>query len=381
MKSARDSGDKVPLCKAEGSTQYGLQAIKPPHDSENMFRTLAETISAIICILQDGRFRYVNPAMEDITEYSADELASIDFLSLVHPDMKEEMAYFYNNWTVDINTDKRYELKGISKSGKVRWVDIRKQTICYQGRPALLLTGMDITERKEAEKALSESVDRLRLCAATAMLGTYDWDIANDRHIWSPETYEIYGLPADTEMTLDYMTSFIYPEDRRDDLIHTELNPALSHGGYALEYRISRASDGEERWVYTRTRVFFAGEGQERQAVRVLGAIQDITRFKQVEEALQSAKAQAELYLDLMGHDINNMNQIALGYLELAKEKPPEADQIEYLDKSIEVLQRSTHLIKKREETADAPGNCARNQDHRRVRCTGQRRKRDRGCA
>jgi hypothetical protein len=34
--------------------------------------------------------------------------------------------------------------------------------------------------------------------------------------------------------------------------------------------------------------------------------------------------AQAELYLDLPGHDINNMHQIALGYLELAREKHPE---------------------------------------------------------
>ena len=37
---------------------------------------------------------------------------------------------------------------------------------------------------------------------------------------------------------------------------------------------------------------------------------------------MSDAKAQAELYLDLMGHDINNMHQIALGYLELAKDMP-----------------------------------------------------------
>jgi signal transduction histidine kinase len=47
-----------------------------------------------------------------------------------------------------------------------------------------------------------------------------------------------------------------------------------------------------------------------------------------------------------MGHDINNMDQIALGYLELARDKSRDLDQVEYLDKSIEVLQRSTHLIK-----------------------------------
>jgi signal transduction histidine kinase len=64
------------------------------------------------------------------------------------------------------------------------------------------------------------------------------------------------------------------------------------------------------------------------------------------EEALIEAKQQAELYLDLMGHDINNMHQIALGYLEIAQEliQADEA-QKELLDKPVEVLQRSARLI------------------------------------
>jgi PAS domain S-box-containing protein len=44
----------------------------------------------------------------------------------------------------------------------------------------------------------------------------------------------------------------------------------------------------------------------------------DITQRKHDEKALAEAKAQAELLIDLLGHDINNMNHSALGYLELA---------------------------------------------------------------
>ena len=39
--------------------------------------------------------------------------------------------------------------------------------------------------------------------------------------------------------------------------------------------------------------------------------MQDITDRKLVEEKLRDAKAQAELYVDIMGHDINNLNQAA----------------------------------------------------------------------
>ncbi|HEY3274042.1 MAG TPA: PAS domain-containing sensor histidine kinase [Methanocella sp.] len=69
-----------------------------------------------------------------------------------------------------------------------------------------------------------------------------------------------------------------------------------------------------------------------------------LARF-QAEDALQEAKARAELYLDLMGHDINNMHQIALGYLELARDMNPAIGQEELLEKPIEVLQRSARLI------------------------------------
>ena len=71
----------------------------------------------------------------------------------------------------------------------------------------------------------------------------------------------------------------------------------------------------------------------------------DITERKRIEEELKNAKQEAELYLDLMGHDLNNMHQIALGYLELANSMPPGKEQTEFIDKSAEVLQRSTQLI------------------------------------
>jgi signal transduction histidine kinase len=77
----------------------------------------------------------------------------------------------------------------------------------------------------------------------------------------------------------------------------------------------------------------------------VIEHVRDIDERMQAEEELIEAKTQAELYLDLMGHDINNLHQIALGYLELAQEKYPETGQRELLDKPIEVLQRSAQLI------------------------------------
>jgi signal transduction histidine kinase len=85
--------------------------------------------------------------------------------------------------------------------------------------------------------------------------------------------------------------------------------------------------------------------GEDGTVHRFVGIADDVTERKRAEEALKEAKQQAELYLDLMGHDINNMHQIALGYMEIARDMHPVAGQGEFLDKPIEVLQRSARLI------------------------------------
>jgi len=74
--------------------------------------------------------------------------------------------------------------------------------------------------------------------------------------------------------------------------------------------------------------------------------VMDITEQKSREAELQIAKDNAELYLDLMGHDINNMHQIALGYLEVARDMQMlNEEQKLLIDKPFEVLERSARLI------------------------------------
>jgi PAS domain S-box-containing protein len=72
----------------------------------------------------------------------------------------------------------------------------------------------------------------------------------------------------------------------------------------------------------------------------------DITERKKAEDEIRDARKQAEMYVDLMGHDINNMNQTGIGYLELALDKLSLSDEDRvYLQKPLEALYNSSRLI------------------------------------
>ena len=81
-----------------------------------------------------------------------------------------------------------------------------------------------------------------------------------------------------------------------------------------------------------------------------VAAIFDITRIKSAENEMMEARAQSEMYLDLMGHDINNLNQAGIGYLELALEAIRSKGKLEsndrlFLDKAMDALATSSRLI------------------------------------
>jgi signal transduction histidine kinase len=82
----------------------------------------------------------------------------------------------------------------------------------------------------------------------------------------------------------------------------------------------------------------------------VIELCSDMSTQLKIEDELREAKAEADLYIDVMSHDINNMQQVALGYLEMAKNELNSQGKIErsngtFIDKPIEVLKDSTQLI------------------------------------
>ena len=206
-------------------------------------------------------------------------------------------------------------------------------------KKALRIYVLDITTRKRAEEAVRESDVRFRSLIQNSSDIIRIMDKEGRIIFDSPSSENILGYPAGY-MLGKLPFDFIHPDDLK--LVRKELDTVYGkrNSGIPVEFRIRKA-DGEYLWVESIGVNMIEVPGVD----GIVITTRPIGERKKAEEETKAAKQQAELYVDLMGHDINNLHQIALGYLELARDMPAGEGQAMFLDKPVEVLQRSTQLI------------------------------------
>lgn len=140
----------------------------------------------------------------------------------------------------------------------------------------------EITERKKADQALRQSSERLEVAQSVARIGIWDWNL-EARQAWvNEEYYEICHLPRGTTPTLETFLERVIPEDRTP--YQQMLRDAFAgHGEIDTECRIAGSQHGENRWLRSKGKVFFAEDGRPRQ---VIGALWDITTLKEAQQTL-----------------------------------------------------------------------------------------------
>jgi len=149
--------------------------------------------------------------------------------------------------------------------------------------------GNETTARLSAERALRASEERLEYAlGASDTVGTWDWDVPNDRVIADARFAKLYGVPREKAAVGAPIADFfnaIHP----DDLSYVEkaIATALKDGSlFSQEYRLVQAK-GAHRWVIAEGRPTLAPDGTP---LRFPGISFDITDRKNAEAALRDSE-------------------------------------------------------------------------------------------
>lgn len=134
-------------------------------ESENKFRGLAEKSLVGIYILQDWRFKYVNPRFAEMFGYSVEEILDRGPKDIVPakdwPRVEEGLQRKLANEVEPLYL----EIRGLTKKGDLVYIEVFGSVTVYESKTAVVGTALDITERKSIENDLLRAKDEAEAAA------------------------------------------------------------------------------------------------------------------------------------------------------------------------------------------------------------------------
>jgi two-component system, cell cycle sensor histidine kinase and response regulator CckA len=279
-------------------------------DSERRFRQLAESSQAVIVLHQKEGAVYLNPEFVRLSGYAADELKETSLWDVIHPDDVPRIRDYRVRWLDQQGTPTQSEIRIVTKSGDVCWLDARASTFELSGKPTILVTGLDITERKLWEQNLRAGEERLRtlmehLTDGVSLIVDGRWVYAN------PGLARLVGCTTE-ELVGQSPVEILVPHDRPRGLARLQA-VASGESAQRTEYELLRRDGTAIPILASSQRIQLDGRPA------ILSVVRDLTEQRQLEEQLRQAQ-RLESVGQLAGgvaHNFNNALAAIIGYSEL----------------------------------------------------------------
>jgi len=218
------------------------------------------------------------------------------------------------------------------------------------GSRGVVISHVDITERKLAEDSIRASEARLATALEGGRMGLWEWDVRTNTSVWNATEYQLLGLPISAgNVPSSLFFDCVHPDDAEP--FRQILSNVMEAGSeFYHELRIRRA-DGEERWLAAAGQLSRDAAGHP---LNMIGVNYDITERKLAEANLREARAEAEAanrakdqFLAIISHELRSpLTPIAITlafWKTVAEKLPPDfREDIAFMQQQVE---RQVRLI------------------------------------
>ena len=235
-----------------------------------------------------GTVTWISSNLEDFLGFKPEEMMGLKYTAFVHPEDRPVRDQQFGK--VLEGTEVVSEARYVKKDGTYAWTRTQGRPILEDGR-VVGIRGVlaDITERKEAEKALRESEERFALAMEASKDGLWDWNLESGKVYFSPGYTRMLGYEdMGGEHPYDFWLTLVHPGDR-DSALQANMDCIENRcDQFAVEFRM-KARTGEWRWILGQGKA--VSRNEQGRAVRMIGTHSDITKRKKAEESLKQSEA------------------------------------------------------------------------------------------
>ena len=209
-------------------------------------------------------------------------------LGVTQEDIELDRASLYRNMHLeDIpNTPRLTEISEVSGEtleaefrivvgeGDIRWIHQRADfSRILNDEKKTIGTVQDITERKVIEETMKEYSERFELLSKATNDAIWDWDIRTQKVTWNHALYDIFGYQMDSDQfSPSWSEDRVHPDDKVRVVKNLENEIYNRRQNFSDTYRF-QCADGSYKHVHSRSYILYL----DRQPIRIIGSIQDIT--------------------------------------------------------------------------------------------------------